>query len=105
MAKWLKGMKALFQAKRKTRKELSQLPIEKKFEVLLQLQKISDSVLKSRDYKKVHADSKRLDQIVQFHLPVFDQGWDQQSPFSALSSANFDNSNLNFSPQSRKGFA
>ena len=48
MAKRNKQIEKIFKAKRERRKELASLPVEEKFKILLQLQKITSSILQSR---------------------------------------------------------
>ncbi|MBI4124487.1 MAG: hypothetical protein HY609_05530 [Deltaproteobacteria bacterium] len=47
-----KRVEKIFQAKRKRRQELARLPVEEKFKILLQIQKIACSILKERGIKR-----------------------------------------------------
>jgi len=48
LAKRNKQIEKIFKAKRKRRKELASLSVEEKFKILLQLQKLTSSILQSR---------------------------------------------------------
>ncbi|MBI1908932.1 MAG: hypothetical protein HYS22_02035 [Deltaproteobacteria bacterium] len=52
MARKNKRIEKIFKAKKECRKELARLPIEEKFRILLQLQKIASSILQSRGVEK-----------------------------------------------------
>lgn len=64
MAKQNKKIKDIFKAKKARRKRLASLPIEEKFDILLQLQKITVPILRSRGLEKSVWDSNiRIFQI------------------------------------------
>ena len=52
LVKLNRQVEKIFKAKKERRKALAHLPIEKKFRILLQLQKIASPILKSRGLGK-----------------------------------------------------
>ena len=52
MAKRNKRIEQTFKAKKERRKELARLPVEEKFKILLQLQKIASPILRARGIEK-----------------------------------------------------
>lgn len=52
MVKQNKKIKGSLKAKRKRRKDIASLPVEEKFEILIQLQKITSSILQSRGIER-----------------------------------------------------
>lgn len=52
MGKWNKNIEDIFKAKKVRRKKLSDLPVEEKFKVLIQLQKIAAPIVKSGNLSK-----------------------------------------------------